>query len=104
MIPIPRIRHELASDLLGRHISLFGHGAWSAAILRQLADTEVQEGTVVPSEDAESHLSAATLFRPGLPIGAISVFSAIATLALNEAIASERAQRGSGVARSGDGR
>jgi hypothetical protein len=89
MISIPRIRRELASDLLGRHIYLFGHGARSAAILRQLADTEVQEGTVVLSEDAESHLSAATLFRPGLPIGAISVFSAIATLALNEAIASE---------------
>jgi len=87
VISIPLIRRELASDLLGRHIYLFGHGARSVAILRQLADTGAQEGTVVLSEDEESHLSAAALFRPGLPTGAISVFSAIATLALNEAIA-----------------
>ena len=88
MISIPLIRRELTSDLLGRHIYLFGHGASSTAILQQLAEAGAQEGTIVLSEGEESHLSAAALFRPGLPIGAIPVFAAIPTLALNEAIAS----------------
>ena len=90
MVSIPLIRRELASDLLGRHIYLFGHGAPTATILRQLADRGAQEGTVVLSEDEESsRLGTAALFRPGLSIGAISLFSAIATLALTEAIAGE---------------
>lgn len=89
MISIPLIRRKLAGDLLGRHIYLFGRGASSTAILRQLADAGAQEGTVVLSEDEESHVSAAALFRPGLPVGAIPVFLAIPTLALNEAITGE---------------
>jgi biotin-(acetyl-CoA carboxylase) ligase len=89
MISIPLIRRKLASDLLGRHIYLFGHGASSTATLRRLADAGAQEGTVVLSAGAGSAFSAAALFRPSLPVGAIPVFSAIATLALAEAIAGE---------------
>jgi|SRR5437773_5967164 len=89
MISIPMIRRKLVSDLLGRHIYLFGHGTSSTVTLRRLADAGAQEGTVVLSESAESLFSAAALFRPGLPVGAIPVFSAIATLALADAIADE---------------
>jgi biotin-(acetyl-CoA carboxylase) ligase len=89
MISIPMIRRELASDLLGRHIYLFSHGALSTATLRRLADAGAQEGTVVLSEGKGSRFSAAALFRPGLSVGAIPMFSAIATLALAEAIAGE---------------
>src|SRR5437867_4318784 len=89
MISIPLIRRKLAGDLLGRHIYLFGHGASSTATLRQLADAGAQEGTVVLSEGAGSRFGVAALFRPALPVGAIPIFSAIATLALAEAIAGE---------------
>jgi biotin-(acetyl-CoA carboxylase) ligase len=85
MISIPLIRRELKSDLLGRHIYLFGRGSVAGEILRRLAEAGAQEGTVVLSED-EGRLSAAALFRPHLAIGAVPLFSAIATLALAEAI------------------
>jgi biotin-(acetyl-CoA carboxylase) ligase len=85
MISIPLIRRELKSDLLGRHIYLFGPGSVAGEILRRLAEAGAQEGTVVLSED-EGRLSAAALFRPHLAIGAVPLFSAIATLALAEAI------------------
>jgi hypothetical protein len=88
VLSIPLIRRELTSDVLGRHIYLFGRGASSAVVLRQLADAGAHEGAVVLTEDAES-LSAAVLLRPGLPLGAIPTFSAIPTLALQEAIAGE---------------
>jgi hypothetical protein len=86
MTSIPLIRRELTSDLLGRHIYLFGPGSVAAEILRRLAEAGAQEGTVVLSEDEGRQLSAAALFRPHLAIGAVPVFSAIATLALAEAI------------------
>lgn len=90
MISIPLIRRELTSDLLGRHIYLFGPGSKTTEILRNLADAGAQEGTVVLSEDEACRLSAAALFRPHLAVGAIPLFSAIATLALTDAIADTR--------------
>ncbi len=51
MISIPLIRRELKSDLLGRHIYLFGARSVAAEILRRLAEAGAQEGTVVLSED-----------------------------------------------------
>jgi hypothetical protein len=90
MISIPLIRRELTSDLLGRHIYLFGPGSRTAEILRNLADAGAQEGTVVLSEVEGCRLSAAALFRPHLAVGAIPLFSAIATLALTEAIGDTR--------------
>lgn len=86
MIAIPLIRRELTSDLLGRHIYLFGAGSVTTEILRRLAESGAQEGTVVLSATEGMRLSAAALFRPHLAIGAVPLFSAIATLALAEAI------------------
>jgi len=86
MISIPLIRRELTSDLLGRHIYLFGAGSATTEILRRLADAGAAEGTVVLSESGGTRLSAAALFRPHLVVGAVPLFSAIATLALAEAL------------------
>ena len=91
MISIPLIRRELISDILGRHIYLFGAGSKTTEVLRRLADAGAQEGTVVLSEDAGARISAAVLFRPHLTIGAMPLFSAIATLALTEALGSDGA-------------
>jgi hypothetical protein len=85
MISIPVIRRHLTSDLLGRHIYLFGPGTCAGAVLRRLADAGAREGTVVLAEDA-THVQAAALFQPVLPLGAVETFASIATLALAEAI------------------
>jgi BirA family transcriptional regulator, biotin operon repressor / biotin---[acetyl-CoA-carboxylase] ligase len=89
MISIPLVRRALTSDLLGRHIYLFGPGAATSEILRRLADAGAEEGTVVLSEDDEAQLGVAALFRPRLAVGAVPLFSSIATLALAEAIGSD---------------
>jgi biotin-(acetyl-CoA carboxylase) ligase len=86
MIAIPLIRRELTSDLLGCHIYLFGPGSVTTEILRRLAEAGAQEGTVVLSATEGVRLSAAALFRPHLAVGAVPLFSAIATLALAEAV------------------
>jgi hypothetical protein len=86
MISIPLIRRELTSDLLGRHIYLFGAGSPPTGILRRLAEAGAQEGTVVLSATEGMRLTAAALFRPHLAVGAVPLFSAIATLALAEAL------------------
>lgn len=86
MISIPLIRRELTSDILGRHIYLFGAGSATTEVLRRLAEAGAQEGTVVLSEDAGRRIRAAVLFRPQLTLGAVPLFSTIATLALTEAI------------------
>lgn len=86
MIAIPLIRHELTSDLLGRHIYLFGADCAPAEVLRRLAESGAQEGTVVLCDLEGRRLSAAVLFRLDLAVGAVSLFSATATLALAEAI------------------
>ena len=86
MIAIPLIRRELTSDLLGRHIYLFGADCTPTAVLRRLAESGAQEGTVVLCDLEGQRLCAAALFRPPLAVGAVSLFSAIATLALAEAI------------------
>jgi len=86
MIAIPLIRRELTSDLLGRHIYLFGADCTPTAVLRRLAESGAQEGTVVLCDLEGQRLSAAALFRPHLAVDAVSLFSTIATLALAEAI------------------
>ena len=86
MIAIPLIRRELTSDLLGRHIYLFGADCAPTEVLRRLAESGAQEGTVVLCDLEGQRLCAAALFRPPLAVGAVSLFSAIATLALAEAI------------------
>ena len=63
MISIPLIRRELTSDVLGRHVYLFGAGSATTEVLRRLAQAGAQEGTVVLSEDQGGRISAAT-FRP----------------------------------------
>lgn len=86
MIAIPVIRRHLTSDLLGRHIYLFGSGSSTGSILRRLADAGAQEGTVVLAEHDQSRVQAATLFRPVLSHSAVETFASIATLALAEAL------------------
>jgi len=86
MISIPLIRRELTSELLGRHIYLFGAGSAPTEILQRLADAGAQEGTVVLSATDGTRLGAAALFRPHLAVGAVPLFAAIATLALDEAL------------------
>ena len=86
MIAIPFIRRELTSDLLGRHIYLFGTHRTPGEVLRRLAESGAQEGTVVLCDLEGERLGAAALFRPDLAVAAVSLFSAIATLALAEAI------------------
>jgi len=86
MISIPLIRRELISDVLGRHIYLFGAGSVTTEVLRRLAQAGAQEGTVVLSEEPGARISAAVLFQPHLTLGAVPLFSTIATLALAEAI------------------
>jgi len=86
MIAIPLIRRELTSDLLGCHIYLFGAACAPAEVLCRLAESGAQEGTVVLCHVEGERLGAAALFRPHLAIGAVSLFAAIATLALAEAI------------------
>jgi biotin-(acetyl-CoA carboxylase) ligase len=89
MIYIPLIRRELTSDVLGRHIYLFGAGSVTTEILRRLAQAGAQEGTVVLSEDQGARISVAVLFQPHLTIEAVPLFSTVATLALTEAIGSD---------------
>ncbi len=86
MISIPSIRRDLTSDLLGRHIYLFGPGSVTSEILRRLAEAGAQEGTVVLSATEGTRVSASALFRPHLAVGAVPLFSAVATLALVDAI------------------
>src|SRR5262249_36748386 len=86
MISIPLIRRELISDVLGRHIYLFGAGSVTTEVLRRLAQAGAQEGTVVLSEEPGARISGAVLFQPHLTLGAVPLFSTIATLALAEAI------------------
>jgi BirA family transcriptional regulator, biotin operon repressor / biotin---[acetyl-CoA-carboxylase] ligase len=90
MISIPIIRRELTSDLVGRHIYLFGAGAVTTDILKRLAEAGAQEGTVVLTEHAGARLGAAVLFRPHLAPGAAPLFSVIAALALSDAIGNDR--------------
>ena len=90
MISIPIIRRELTSDLVGRHIYLFGAGAVTTDILKRLAEAGAQEGTVVLTEDGGARLGAAVLFRPHLAPGAVPLFSLIAAQALSDAIGNDR--------------
>lgn len=86
MISIPLVRRELTSDLVGRHVYLFGAGSTPTKVLGRLAETGSQQGTVVLTEGESSELSVAVLFRPQLTHGALPLFAAISTLALGEAI------------------
>jgi len=88
MISIPLIRRGLTSDILGRHIYLFGAGSATTEVLRRLAEAGAQEGTVVLSEEAGTRVRAAVLFRPHVRLRAMPLFSTIATMALTEALGS----------------
>ncbi|MGH7306009.1 MAG: hypothetical protein ACRELZ_22210 [Candidatus Rokuibacteriota bacterium] len=74
MISIPLIRRRLTSELVGRHIYLFGPGSAAIDILCRLADAGAPEGTVVLSATARPRLGAAALFRPHLAIGGAPLF------------------------------
>jgi hypothetical protein len=89
MLSIPLIRRDLVSDLVGRHIYLFGAGSLVDDVLNPLAEAGALEGTVVLTEHEGARVAAAVLFRPDLPAGEVPVFSAIATLALSDAFEDE---------------
>ena len=86
MISIPLMRRELTSDVVGRHIYLFGAGSAPMQTLQQLADRAAQHGTVVLAETDDTQLDAAVLFRPQLTRSAVPLFALISTLAAAEAI------------------
>ena len=92
MLSIPLIRRDLVSDLVGRHIYLFGAGSLVDDVLNPLAEAGALEGTVVLTEHEGARVAAAVLFRPDLPAGEVPVFSAIATLALSDASRTKRSQ------------
>lgn len=64
MLSIPLIRRDLVSDLVGRHIYLFGAGSLVADVLNRLAEAGALEGTVVLAEDEGARVATAVLFRP----------------------------------------
>ena len=86
MISIPAVRRALTSDILGRHIYIFGSGSVPMQVVERLAETGSQQGTVVLTADEDTKLSVAVLFRPHLAHSAVSLFGMISTLALGEAI------------------
>ena len=88
-LSIELIRRKLASEILGRHMYLFGQATPTSEILRRLADAGAQEGTVVLSEDGiDVRLS--VLFRPDHPLQAVGALAGLAGRVLDEAMRLER--------------
>ena len=81
MLSIPLIRRDLVSDLVGRHIYLFGAGSLVDDVLNPLAEAGALEGTVVLTEHEGAGVAAAVLFRPDLPAGEVPEFSASSSTA-----------------------
>jgi BirA family biotin operon repressor/biotin-[acetyl-CoA-carboxylase] ligase len=95
------IRRQLAGEVVGTHLYLFGDVSSTNAALRELAAAGAREGTVVLAESQRAargrldtpwfsppgvNLYASVLFRPYIASAASPVFSFIASLALTEAI------------------
>jgi len=103
---IDLIRRELATDSIGHEMHLFRELPSTNDALRALADSGAREGVVVLAETQHvgrgwrgrpwsaperANLYASVLFRPRIPRRAVSVFTFIAALALDDAIAVEGA-------------
>ena len=100
-LDVAAIRRQLAGEVVGTHVYLFGDVLSTNAALRELAAAGAREGTVVLAESQRAargrldstwfsppgvNLYASVLFRPFIVAAASPVFSFIASLALTEAI------------------
>jgi BirA family transcriptional regulator, biotin operon repressor / biotin---[acetyl-CoA-carboxylase] ligase len=100
-LSIEVLRRGLSTDVLGRHIYLFGTVRSTNAVMRSLAQAGATEGTVVIAESQTAgrgfagaswpsppgvNLYLSVLFRPTLTPSAVLVFAFITSLALTEAI------------------
>ena len=103
-LSIEVIRQSLDTELVGRHMYLFGTVGSTNAVLRRCADAGARGGTVVLAEEQRNgrgrlgqawfsppgvNLYASVLFRPDLPPEAVPGFSLIASLGLTDAIWAE---------------
>jgi BirA family biotin operon repressor/biotin-[acetyl-CoA-carboxylase] ligase len=95
------IRRRLSSEIIGHRICLLWDVTSTNNVLRAMAETGAPSGTVVLAESQHSgraregrvwfsppgvNLYASVLFRPEIPLGAVPVFSFIASLAASDAI------------------
>jgi BirA family biotin operon repressor/biotin-[acetyl-CoA-carboxylase] ligase len=100
-LSIKRIRRDLATEILGRHMYLFDAIPSTNAALRQLALSGAEEGTVVLAETQsagrgrmgstwfsppELNLYVSVLLRPAVTLAEVPVCSLIASLALTDAV------------------
>ncbi len=100
-LSIELVRRHLTTEILGRHIYLFGTVRSTNAVLRSLAQAGAGEGAVVIAESQTAgrgragvawysppgvNLYLSVLFRPTLAPAAVTVFAFIASLALTEAL------------------
>jgi BirA family biotin operon repressor/biotin-[acetyl-CoA-carboxylase] ligase len=100
-LDVAAIRRQLAGEVVGTHVYLFGDVVSTNAALRELAAAGAREGTVVLAESQRAargrldttwfsppgvNLYASVLFRPIIVAAASPIFSFIASLALTEAI------------------
>ncbi len=88
-LSIDRIRRELASNMVGGHIYLFGHIASATEVLARLAEAGAREGTVVVADEGLD-LRLSVLFRLDGALGSMPVLSCLAGRALGEALRTER--------------
>ena len=100
-LSIDRIRRGLCTEIVGRHVYLFDAIPSTNAVLRQLALSGAEEGTVVLAETQTAgrgrmghawfslpgvNLYISVLLRPALTLAEVPVFSLIASLALTDAV------------------
>jgi BirA family biotin operon repressor/biotin-[acetyl-CoA-carboxylase] ligase len=101
---IELIRRRLETEVVGSQVLLYQEVDSTDAVLRRLAEAGAREGTVVLAEAQQAgrgrrgtswfspprvNLYASVLFRPSIGPRAVPVFSAIASLALCDAIWAE---------------
>ncbi|MFQ5945941.1 MAG: biotin--[acetyl-CoA-carboxylase] ligase [Anaerolineae bacterium] len=103
-LSIDRIRRDLSTTKVGRHLYLFEEVPSTSQVLRTLANAGALEGTVVLAESqtmgrgrlgkvwyspAEVNLYASILFRPSITLEEVPGFSFLAGVALADAVREE---------------
>jgi hypothetical protein len=88
-LSIDLIRRKLSSEMVGRHMYLFGRAASTVEILCHLADAGAPESTVVLSEDGID-LRLSVLLRPPRPLQAVGAVASLAGQALTDTMWLER--------------
>ena len=100
-LTVEAVRRQLATDVVGHHLYLFGTVASTNCVLAELAERGATEGTVVLAEAQTAgrgrhgaawfspdiaNLYASVLFHPRIAPRALPLFAPIASLALAEAV------------------